>query len=145
MIETIKVKGVNVFLYSLEDWIKSEGIKRNSVGRYINTALNPLSPGDTTLNRSIHILSCQEEMDKFSRVKGWNKNRPVWERILIHEYVHYLQYKIGEWEMAKPIGFDITISDFIKRSYREDKWVIEAEARWVERRPWIIGWEPLNR
>ena len=69
----------------------------------------------------------------------------AWEEALTHEYVHYLQYLNCEYfgdgtskTKVKALGLNCPITLKIKRLYKPEHWVIESEAFYIQKRPWLL-------
>lgn len=60
--------------------------------------------------------------------------------ILVHEYTHWLQWKLGKGVNPLPIFpvGKIPVTPFIKKVYGPEDWVIETEARWMETHPELL-------
>lgn len=93
-------------------------------------------------DRSIHVLQelerLKENEDCLDEFKELTNDYV--ERILLHEYVHYLQWKLGKGVRHLPIlpKGKVPITNFIKNVYPSQSWELEAEARWIEQRPELI-------
>jgi hypothetical protein len=80
-----------------------------------------------------------------------NYNDDHWRAVVKHEYIHSLQHLVGlskglhETDFPlSPLGLNVSISDSIKKHYKESEWILEAEACWLaEREDEIYRWEDI--
>lgn len=124
-------RGVRVIYYSYEEWKNTEEWDKEWALAFFCQA-----------DRSIHLLQDLESLRKDEECPDEFKDltNDYVERILLHEYVHYLQWKLGKELTHLPIlpKGKVPITNFIKNVYPSQSWELEAEARWIELRPNLI-------
>jgi len=59
--------------------------------------------------------------------------------VVMHEFVHYLQYLASTSGEVTPLGLGIGTPQWIKEVYPPEYWEIEAEAHWLQSRHDQIG------
>lgn len=56
--------------------------------------------------------------------------------VVLHEYVHYLQHREGDFKEMVLLDIPAPITSFIKENYPESAWALEAQAFWLQNKWW---------
>lgn len=98
-----------------------------------SSSLGCYDPFFNTIKVLVDLDSMKEDIEDCPIVY---RNIPSngWKIILIHEYIHYLQWRKGNWKEFVPLRLEgsLDIPILVKRVYKEEDWEIETEAFWAE-------------
>jgi len=131
---TAKFRQATLNLYSFQEWqVKDQWLRDLALGYY------------SEKDNQIHVLEDLKNLREAARKLkiGCYKNTPdsYVKCIVIHEYTHFLQWKLGNGKDPLPIlpqGV-VPLKRFTKSVYQPSNWLIEAEAHYFERRPHLLG------
>lgn len=112
---------------------------KNSIDWFESAGLGRYDPFFNVIQVLVDLDSMKKDIEDCPQVY---RNIPSneWKRTLIHEYTHYLQWRKGNWIRPLPLMLEgnLNIPAFVKRVYREEDWVIESEAFWVQEHPKLL-------
>jgi hypothetical protein len=118
-------------LYSFEEWKYLP-----SWGMDMAIAYFDPHPDNGEIHICVDIKGLIE--DSYTYRKLWDSGKfPNGQETLTHEYTHYLQWVYGKG-ITTPLGLDVPIKVITQKVYEPEYWDIEAEASWVEKRPWLL-------
>ena len=133
---TTTFRQATVNFYSFEEWVQMEEWG-------LSLALGYYSEKDN----QIHVLKDMKALREaaLNDEDGYldcYRNIPDWyvRCILHHEYIHFLQWKLGRGKDPLPIlpSSKVPLKVLTRKVYQKEDWLVEAEAHYLERRPELL-------
>jgi hypothetical protein len=122
--------GVQLNCYSWKEWKEFPQWQGGCLGLYLK--------GEEIIHLLVDIKGMKESPECPPEYLVYPDN--MWEEILLHEYVHFLQELKGGYRTMVPLGLVVPIKKrkLQKIGYPESEWVLESEAFWVQKRPGVL-------